>query len=102
MITFFLALSLVISVSANIVFIWYTKTIVKKLWDTYNGVDKFQEYLEGYMKNSEGVYELTDYYGDQTIKGMIDDTRSVVEACQNFKISIMGQETEEKNEAKTE
>jgi hypothetical protein len=102
MIIFFLVLLLALSLTANVIFTWYTRALVKNLVETYSGIDKFQDYLEAYILNVQGVYELTDYYGDQTIKGLIDDSKSVVEACQNFKASITNVEVEEKNETKTE
>ena len=100
--TIVISLLLIISLTATGIMIWYTKALTRKLYETYKNIDEFQEYLNGYNKNLESVFELTDYYGDQTIKSMIDDTKSVIEACQNFKVSVLNEDTEQKNETKTE
>lgn len=93
--TIFISFLLLVSLVANGIFVWYTRLLVKQVWASIKGVDSFQDYLTGYQKNLESIYELTDFYGDQTIKGVIDDTKAVVEACQNFKVSVLGEQIEE-------
>lgn len=98
---FFLGIFLIGSLIINGLLVWYSKILSNRLLEVYKNVDRFQEYLVGYQKNAESIFDLTDYYGDQTIKGLIEDTKSVVEACQNFKSSILDQADEEQNETKT-
>ena len=66
------------------------------------GVDEFQKYIEAYCVNLTSVFELSDYYGDQTIKATIDDTKLVIENCKVFKKSIMGEDVDEKLKDETE
>jgi predicted PurR-regulated permease PerM len=84
------------------VMIWYTRVLTQRLLQTYKNIDEFQKYLIGYVSNVETIFELTDYYGDQTIKNLIEDSKSVIEACQNFKVSVLEEEQEEQNVTKTE
>lgn len=97
-----LSLLLLISITINGLLIWYSKILIQKQYLIYKNIDEFQNYLLDFNQNCQQVFELTDYYGDQTIKTLIDDTKSVTEACQNFKVSVLDQETEQKNDTKTE
>ena len=66
------------------------------------GIDEFQKYLEGYCTNLKSISELSDYYGDSTIKGVIEDTDLVIGNCKLFKTTIMGEDVEEKLKNETE
>lgn len=93
---------LAFSLTLNIILVWYSRSLVKKLWDCMYGIDEFQKYLEGYATNLKSVSELSDYYGDQTIKATIEDTDSVINNCKLFKKTIMGEDVEEKINNETE
>lgn len=99
---FLVVFLLILSLALNIILALYSRSLVKKLWDCIYGIDEFQKYLEGYVTNLKSVAELSDYYGDQTIKATIEDTDSVIGNCKLFKKTIMGEDVEEKINNETE
>jgi len=100
--SYFIIVLLILSLVGNGILIWFSRKLTKKIWDCMFGVDEFQKYLEGYAVNLKSVAELSDYYGDQTIKGVIEDTDLVIGNCKLFKTTILGEDAEEKLENETE
>jgi hypothetical protein len=94
MLEFFLLLSLV----CNGILIWYIRKLVQKLSYGVDSVDQLQELLYEYSEGLEGVYELQEYYGDDTIKAAIANTKIVIEACKAYKSTIIEKEGQEQIE----
>lgn len=78
-----------VSLSANIVLAWYISKLVKNLTRGIKGVDDLQELLEEYSSLLEGMLQLDQYYGDETINGAVKNTKMVVEACKFYKKSVL-------------
>lgn len=100
MIYFVLTLFLLVSLTFNAILIWYTKEILKKLTFVTDNLEDFQKFLDEYCETFEEVYKLTDFYGDSTIKQLIDNTKKVSEASKNFKKSVLEQEIENETDLK--
>lgn len=100
MIYFALILFLIVSLTLNGILIWYTKEIVKKLTFVTDNLEDFQKFLDDYCETFEEVYKLTDYYGDNAIKQLIDNTKKVSETSKNFKKSVLDQEIENETDPK--
>jgi hypothetical protein len=88
MIEFLFLLSLI----GNGILIWYVRKLVQKLSYGVDNVDQLQELLNEYCSGMESVYELQEYYGDETIKSAIANTRMVLEACKVYKKTILEEE----------
>ena len=100
MIYFILSFLLIISIIINTILVWYTKAVVKKLTFATDSLNEFQKFLDEYCETFEEVYKLTDYYGDATIKQLIENTKKVSEISKSFKKSVLDQESE--NETDTQ
>ena len=81
MVYVFLALSL----SANAVFVWYVKKLLSKYWYDVEVREKFTEMIGQYAESLEAIYRLEEFYGEETIKKAIQQTRFVEEACKEYK-----------------
>jgi hypothetical protein len=84
-----------LSLTANGILIWYCKKIIKNLNYGIKNVDELQNLLNQYADSMQSLYELEQFYGDETIKSAVDNTKMVVEACRIYKESII--EKQEKN-----
>jgi hypothetical protein len=100
MIYFLLSLFLILSLVINGVLVWYTRNVVRQLNYAIDNFDDFQKFLDEYCETFEEVYKLTDFYGDETIKQLINNTKKVSEASKNFKKSVLGQEIENETDTK--
>jgi hypothetical protein len=86
---FFIFFLLLASLIANGVLIWYCRKLVKNLWFGINNVDSLQVLLNEYAESMQSLYELEQFYGDETIKTAIANTKMVAEACRVYKDSII-------------
>lgn len=84
-----LSFLLFISLVANGVLVWYCRKLVKNLWFGINNVDSLQNLLNEYADSMQSLYELEQFYGDETIKTAISNTKMVVEACRVYKETII-------------
>lgn len=89
------AILLFLSLAANIILVWYCKKLVKNLWYGVQNVDELQRLLNEYSSSLQSLYELQDYYGDETIKVAIDNTKTIVEACRVYKETILQKQDED-------
>jgi hypothetical protein len=78
-------LLLAVSLTLNIVFVWYIRKILSKFWYDVEARDSFVNMLTQYEEALQSVYKLEEFYGEETIKKAIQQTRFVVKACEEFK-----------------
>jgi hypothetical protein len=90
--TFFLVFLLLISLTANAILVWYCRKLIKNLWFGINNVEGLQSLLNEYAESMQSLYELEQFYGDETIKTAINNTKMVVEACRIYKESIINKQ----------
>lgn len=95
-----LLISLILAVSLifNGILIWYTRKLVQKLSYGVDNIDQLQKLLDEYCALLEGMLQLDQYYGDDTIVGAVKNTKLVVETCKMYKKTIMEQQEENMSE----
>lgn len=81
MIYLFLTLSLII----NGMLVWYIRKILTKYWYDVEVRKSFTNMLNQYEQSLTAIYKLEEFYGEETLKKAITETKFVVEACQEFK-----------------
>jgi|1_EtaG_2_1085319.scaffolds.fasta_scaffold00098_8 hypothetical protein len=70
-----LALSLLI----NAVLLWYAIYAIRKLLFISDNANLLLEAIENFSSHLENLYELETYYGDETLKGLLRHSKSVVD-----------------------
>ena len=100
--TFYIYFFLLLSLTANAVLIWYCRKLVRNLWYGIKNVDELQKLLNEYSGSLQSLYELEQFYGDETIKVAIGNTKLIVEACRVYKESILQKQEEDKIEKTTD
>jgi hypothetical protein len=87
-----------LSIVCNIMLVWYVKKILKRYFFDSETNKQFAFMLEQYAEALEAVYKLEEFYGEETIKKAINQTKFVVEACQEYKKAIEEQIPEDSAE----
>jgi hypothetical protein len=75
---------LVVSVSLNVVAIWYIRNILTKLFFVSSNLGEVNEVLAEFAEHVDAVHSLETYYGDQTLQGLLKHSRLVTEMLQEF------------------
>lgn len=97
MIYFFLLLSLVF----NGLLVWYIRKILSKYWYDVEVRKSFTAMLNDYEQTITSIYKLEEFYGEETLKKAIAQTKFVVQACEEFK-QILEKDTIEEAEGAPE
>jgi hypothetical protein len=79
-----LSLLLVISVVVNGFLIWFNREAIGKLLFVSNNVVDTMGLIEEYNEHLESLYEMEMFYGDATLKGLIDHTKFVLAEMKKF------------------
>ena len=75
---------LLFSIAINVIFIWYLKRVVKDLIFVSDNIGDFLGLLSEYREHVEGIYELEVFYGDETLKTLLEHTRFMTDEIKNF------------------
>ena len=79
-----LSLVLTLSLSANVVLLWYNRQAVEKLVFISDNIGDIMGLVQEYHEHLESLYEMEMFYGDATLKGLIDHTKFVLAEMKKF------------------
>lgn len=91
-------LLLAASLVTNGVLIWYIRKILTKYWYDIEARKSFSNMITQYEESLTAIYKLEEFYGEETLKKAITQTKFVVQACEEFK-EILEKGTVEEAEA---
>ena len=94
-------LLLAISLITNGILVWYIRKILIKFWYDLEVRKNFATMLAQYEQSLTAIYKLEEFYGEETLKKAVQQTRFVVEACEEFK-KILEESTVDDTENKEE
>jgi hypothetical protein len=94
--TIIFAMLFALSAAGNVILVWYIRKLIKNLNAGVRGIDDLQQLLQEYTSLLEGMLQLNEYYGDDTVAGAVKNTKLVIEACKYYKKSVL--ETDEEAE----
>ena len=104
--TFWLILALLSSVSVNFLAFYYIRTLLGKLFFVGENLSDLTQMIKSYRNHMKVVYEMEMFYGDETLKHLMDHTRSLHEVLDEFEdiyeIAVPPQEDEETDNNKEE
>lgn len=75
--TFWLVLCLSLSVTANILAVWYIRRVLARLTFVNENIGELSALITAYRKHLSGIFSLEQFYGDQDIKFLLDHTKSL-------------------------
>tara|TARA_Y100000034_G_scaffold82176_1_gene98496 strand:- start:67 stop:378 length:312 start_codon:yes stop_codon:yes gene_type:complete len=83
--TIILILFLLLSLMANILLVWYIKKLFQKIYFISDNIDDLIDNLEGFSGHLEKVHSLETFYGDETLRALLEHSKSIVEYVEGYK-----------------
>jgi len=97
--TFWLIMALCASVVANFIAFYYIRVVIGRLMYVGDNLADLAEMVTAYRGHLKSVYEMEMFYGDETLKFLIEHTKSLHDLLEDFEdvysIGIPPENTEE-------
>ena len=91
-----LAGTLLLSVTANILLIWYIRRLIEDLFFVSENVEDLFNQIDTFSTHLQEIHELETFYGDSTLQNLIRHSKNLVEELHQYRnVFILGQEEEE-------
>ena len=84
-----LSIVLFISMCINILLVWYCRRLTKQFIFFTQNVVELENKLNSFDSHLGSVHKLEMFYGDDTLGGLIDHSRSIVESIKQFNDEFM-------------
>ena len=72
-----LLIALIFSLFVNIVLLWFAREQSNRLLVVSENISDLNDIIENYQKHLKLVYSMEMFYGDETLKFLIDHTRDL-------------------------
>ena len=72
-----LSIVLAVSLIFNGLMYWYSRQLTQKLSFIYDNIGDVSELITNYRMHLKSVYSMDMFYGDETLKFLMDHTRSI-------------------------
>ena len=82
--TIILAIVLALSLSFNILMVWYSKQLASRLTFIYDNINEVSGIIANYRVHLKTVYSMEMFYGDETLQFLMDHTRSISALLEDF------------------
>jgi len=79
-----LSIVLAVSLIFNGLMYWYSRQLTQKLSFIYDNIGDVSELITNYRTHLKSVYSMDMFYGDETLKFLIDHTRSVSDLLEDY------------------
>ncbi len=90
--TVLLVLLLLLSISSNVIMVWYVKKVINNFVEILKGVDDLQEKIEEYSSEVQTVKSLEQFYGDDILHKLVKKTELLGKDIVKFKNMILSDE----------
>ena len=88
----FTVLILLASLALNGVLIWYIRKLIQSIAPLHESALEVRSILEDYLEHIQGVYELPLFYGDPTLKDLLEHSKETTERLEAFQNSFIFEE----------
>lgn len=82
--TVILSIILTVSLIFNGLMYWYSRQLTQKLSFIYDNIGDVSELITNYRAHLKSVYSMEMFYGDETLKFLIDHTRSISDILEDY------------------
>jgi len=76
-ISLWLCAALSVSATINAILIWFAKQQAKELSTIADNADDLLDLIKGFRDHTKAVYSLETFYGDETLKALMDHAGSL-------------------------
>ena len=74
-----------ISTIVNVMLVWYLRRIMKRSSLMYGVTTELLTALEDFSTHLDNVHELPLFYGDETLKGLLDHSKELVKYTRKYR-----------------
>ena len=97
--TFWLIMALCVSIATNFIAFYYIRVVLGKLFYVGDNLSDLTEMVTAHRNHLKSVYQMEMFYGDETLKFLIDHTRSLCDLLEDFEdVYSISQPTENTEE----
>ena len=75
---------LVGSLIFNVVMFWYLRKLTQRLSFIYQNIGDVSDIIANYRVHLKSVYSMEMFYGDETLKFLMDHTRSIGDLLEDY------------------
>ena len=75
---------LILSVSINVLLVWYIRRMLSKLLYVSDSIGDLLVSAKNFSNHLDGLHEMETFYGDETLGGLIRHSKRVVEDIKEF------------------
>lgn len=75
------------SIAFNVVVVWYIRTSLEKVNTIYAASEEASEIfsmLDAYSEHLQSVYEMPTFYGDETLKSLLDHSKEMIDYLKKY------------------
>jgi len=83
---------LIISLALNIILVWYVRRLIQSMLPLHDDATEVQGVLRDFLEHVQGVYELPLFYGDPTLKALLEHSREATNQLESFRSSFVFEE----------
>ncbi len=87
---------LAVSVLINAIFIWYGYRILRISLSHRDNIDFLMDDVDSFVAHLEAIYELTTFYGDETLQNLLLHSKKLKEDIREFKQNYVLEVEDEK------
>ena len=91
----------VLSVSLNVLFIWYLRKVLKDLLLVSETIGDLFEDIDNFSSHLENVHSLETFYGDETLQNLIRHSKDLLDEFDQYK-NILDLTSQTETEKETE
>ncbi|MBT5637043.1 MAG: hypothetical protein HOJ16_00500 [Candidatus Peribacter sp.] len=77
-------LFLAVSITLNIILIYYAAKVAKRLMIASTNTDMLKETFESFLASVQAMHESEMYYGDQSLQTLMEQTKDIIVDLQEF------------------
>ena len=74
----------VLSVSLNILLLIYFRRVIGRIYSASEEVSEIFARLDAFEEHLQSVYELPTFYGDQTLKSLLDHSKELIKYLNRY------------------
>jgi len=82
--TIFLSILCAVSIGIIVVLVWYIRKMLSKLLFVSDNIGDLLEEIDAFVVHLETIHEMETYYGDTTLKGLIDHSKALTEEIKKY------------------
>ena len=82
-----LGIVLALSMTFNVIMVWYAKTTLVKVDTIYTASEESAEIfvmMDAFKEHLESVYEMPTFYGDETLRGLLEHSKEMISYLQKY------------------